>query len=99
MTHGVPWWSYIKARAITPGDREPTAAETAWQAFTSVAYGARGILHFTYHKAMVDEMSGQGASRMCVCSTHSGTHSQNVSQSCQFTELAAQRENWPLLCA
>jgi hypothetical protein len=54
LQHDVPWWSFVKARAIFPGDREPTAAETAWQAFTSIAYGARGLLHFTYHTALVD---------------------------------------------
>ena len=57
--HIVPWWSYVKARAIFPGDREPTAAETAWQAFTSIAYGARGLLHFTYNTALVDATSGR----------------------------------------
>jgi hypothetical protein len=54
LHHNVPWWSFVKARAIFPSDREPTAAETAWQAFTSIAYGARGLLHFTYNIAMVD---------------------------------------------
>ena len=60
LKHGVPWWSFIKAMAIYgAGDREPTAAETAWQAFTSVAYGATGILHFTYNTALIDAASGE----------------------------------------
>ena len=59
LQHCVPWWSFVKARAIFPGDREPTAAETAWQAFTSIAYGARGLLHFTFNTALVDAASGQ----------------------------------------
>lgn len=57
----------------TPHDpyRDPTEAELRWQVYTSLAYGARGILYFTYwtpksdiwnfHNGILDEQGRQTA--------------------------------------
>jgi hypothetical protein len=45
--HGIPFWAIL---LLTPhlSFREPTAAELAWQANLALAYGAKGIVWFTY---------------------------------------------------
>ncbi|NOX56722.1 MAG: hypothetical protein GXP27_20200, partial [Planctomycetes bacterium] len=47
LRSGVPPWNII---LVTPhlGYRDPTAAEMRWQVYTSLAYGMKGILYFTY---------------------------------------------------
>lgn len=44
---GIPFWNFFK---IIPYGRhyDPTEAQVAWQIYTSLAYGAKGILYFCY---------------------------------------------------
>lgn len=43
----IPFWNYFNTMPFGPhGD--PTEAQIRWQAFTSVAYGAKGVLYFCY---------------------------------------------------
>ena len=44
---GVPFWNFFNAIPFQT-HMAPTAGMTAWQAFTSLAYGAKGVLYFTY---------------------------------------------------
>ncbi len=44
--HGVPFWFSLQL-IPEPGWRELTEHELRWQVYTSLAYGAKGIWHFT----------------------------------------------------
>lgn len=46
-TSKLPLWSIIQIAPHVPY-RDPTADELRWQAYTSLAYGAKGLLYFTY---------------------------------------------------
>ena len=44
---GIPFWNYFYSMPFN--DRlDPTEAQIRWQIFTSVAYGAKGVLYFCY---------------------------------------------------
>jgi hypothetical protein len=44
---GIPFWNYFYAMPFN--DRlDPTEAQVRWQIFTSLAYGAKGVLYFCY---------------------------------------------------
>lgn len=44
---GIPFWNFFYSMPF--GDRiDPTEAQIRWQIFTSVAYGAKGVLYFCY---------------------------------------------------
>ena len=47
MRYGAPQWNIILS---TPhgGYRDPTPAEMRWQVYTSLAYGMKGLMYFTY---------------------------------------------------
>lgn len=47
LKNNVPAWNIIQAMAFG-GCRDPTGGEMRWQVYTSLAYGMRGILYFTY---------------------------------------------------
>lgn len=47
LKYNVPFWAFIQSIGFS-GHREPSAAELRWQINTSLAYGAKGILYFTY---------------------------------------------------
>lgn len=44
---GIPWWNYFNTMPFGP-HHDPTEAQLRWQVFSSVAYGARGVLYFCY---------------------------------------------------
>ncbi|MBI1178130.1 hypothetical protein GC207_11910 [bacterium] len=44
---GIPFWNFFYSMPF--GDRlDPTEAQIRWQIFTSIAYGAKGVLYFCY---------------------------------------------------
>jgi hypothetical protein len=47
LRSGLPAWTYIQSVGFD-GHRVPTAAQLAWQANISLAYGCKGIQYFTY---------------------------------------------------
>jgi hypothetical protein len=47
LRYGAPQWNIILS-APHFGYRDPTAGEMRWQVYTSLAYGMKGILWFTY---------------------------------------------------
>ena len=46
----VPFWNYINVLPTqgTHTHSDPTPAQLSWQVFTSLAYGAKGVLYFCY---------------------------------------------------
>ncbi|MBP1995157.1 cohesin domain-containing protein [Paenibacillus eucommiae] len=44
----VNFWSYIQSVSITNSLRLPTESEMKYQVYTNLAYGAKGIIYFTY---------------------------------------------------
>ena len=52
---GVPFWNYFSTITLY-AHSDPTEAHLAWQMFTSLAYGAKGLLYFVYWSA-----AGQGS--------------------------------------
>ena len=47
LRHDTPAWNIILALPF-PGYRRPSEGEMRWQVYTSLAYGVKGILYFTY---------------------------------------------------
>lgn len=45
---GIPFWIFIQSEGIEGYLRVPNRAEVLWQVGTCLAYGARGLLWFTY---------------------------------------------------
>ena len=43
----IPFWNYFNDMSFAK-HRDPTEAQMRWQIYTSLAYGARGILYFCY---------------------------------------------------
>ena len=43
----IPFWNFFSTMPFG-GHSDPTEAQLAWQIFTSLAYGAKGILYFCY---------------------------------------------------
>lgn len=44
---GIPFWNFFYSMPF--GDRlDPTESQIRWQIFTSIAYGAKGVLYFCY---------------------------------------------------
>ena len=47
LAASVPFWNFFNAMPFS-NHVEPTEGQLAWQAFTSLAYGAKGVLYFCY---------------------------------------------------
>jgi len=47
IKHSIPF-NYIMLSAAHLSYKDPTEADIRWQAFTALAYGARGIMYYTY---------------------------------------------------
>jgi hypothetical protein len=45
---GVPFWTFVQSEGIEGAYRSPSPSEMRWQVFQSLAFGAKGILYFTY---------------------------------------------------
>ena len=60
LRYGVPPWNIILSIPHF-GYRDPTAAQMRWQVYTSLAYGMKGIMYFTYWTAKGWEEEGHVA--------------------------------------
>jgi hypothetical protein len=60
LARGIPFWNFFKSM---PYGRhyDPTEAQIRWQIFTSLAYGARGVLYFCYWTPRGEEFPKGGA--------------------------------------
>jgi len=45
---GIPFWVCLQSEGLDQALRVPNRAEILWQASTALAYGARGVVWFTY---------------------------------------------------
>jgi hypothetical protein len=45
---GVPFWCFLQTMAYGLSNRSPDYDDLRWQAYTSLAFGARGLQHFCY---------------------------------------------------
>ena len=57
---GVPFWNFFNTMPYGP-HTDPTEAQLRWQIFTSLAYGARGVMYFCYWTPRGDEFPKGGA--------------------------------------
>jgi len=47
LAAGIPFWNFFNAMPYGP-HTDPTEAQLRWQVFTSIAYGAQGVMYFCY---------------------------------------------------
>ena len=58
--HDVPFWNFFNCMPFGP-HADPTEAQLRWQMYTSVAYGAKGVLYFCYYTPLSAEFPKGGA--------------------------------------
>jgi hypothetical protein len=56
----VPFWNFFNTMPFGP-HTDPTEAQLRWQIYTSIAYGAKGVLYFCYWTPCGDEFPKGGA--------------------------------------
>lgn len=47
LRNGIPFWNFFNVEGAS-GHPDPTEAQLRWQVFTSLAYGAKGVLYYCY---------------------------------------------------
>ncbi len=57
---GIPFWNFFNAMPYGP-HTDPTEAQMRWQIYTSLAYGAKGLMYFCYWTPRGDEFPKGGA--------------------------------------
>ncbi len=57
---GIPFWNFFNIMPFGP-HFDPTEAQVAWQIYTSLAYGAKGVLYFCYWTPRGGEFPKGGA--------------------------------------
>ena len=60
LAAGVPFWNFFNTMPYGP-HTDPTEAQLRWQIFTSLAYGAKGLMYFCYWTPRGDEFPKGGA--------------------------------------
>ena len=60
LAAGIPFWNFFNTMPYGP-HTDPTEAQLRWQIFTSLAYGAKGVMYFCYWTPRGDEFSKGGA--------------------------------------
>jgi len=60
LKHGVPFWNFFNCMPYGP-HADPTEAQLRWQIYTSIAYGAKGVLYFCYYTPSGHEFPKGGA--------------------------------------
>lgn len=60
MAAGVPFWNFFNIMPYGP-HTDPTEGQIRWQVYTSLAYGARGVLYFCYYTPAGKEFPKGGA--------------------------------------
>jgi hypothetical protein len=56
----IPFWNFFNTMPFGP-HFDPTEAQLRWQIYTSLAYGAKGVLYFCYYTPDGDEFPKGGA--------------------------------------
>lgn len=57
---GIPFWNFFNIMPFGP-HLDPTEAQVRWQIYTSLAYGAKGVLYFCYYTPSGPEFPKGGA--------------------------------------
>ncbi len=57
---GIPFWNFFNTMPYGP-HTDPTEAQLRWQIYTSLAYGAKGVMYFCYFTPAGDEFPKGGA--------------------------------------
>lgn len=57
---GIPFWNFFNTMPFGPHS-DPTEAQLRWQIYTSLAYGAKGVMYFCYWTPAGDEFPKGGA--------------------------------------
>jgi hypothetical protein len=60
LQEGVPFWNFFNSMPFGP-HFDPTESALRWQIYTSIAYGAKGVLYFCYWTPRGDEFPKGGA--------------------------------------
>jgi hypothetical protein len=60
LQQGIPWWNFFNTMPFGP-HFDPTESDLRWQIFTSLAYGAKGVLYFCYWTPLGGEFPKGGA--------------------------------------
>lgn len=60
LKHGIPFWNFFNTMPFGP-HFDPTEAQLRWQIYTSIAYGAKGVLYFCYWTPQGREFPKGGA--------------------------------------
>lgn len=60
LRKGIPYWNFFNVMPYGP-HTDPTEAQLRWQVFTTVAYGAKGVLYFCYYTPAGHEFPKGGA--------------------------------------
>ena len=60
LKRGIPFWNYFNTAPFGP-HTDPTEAQIRWQVYTSLAYGAKGVMYFTYGTPNTFEFPRGGA--------------------------------------
>lgn len=56
----IPFWNFFNCMPFGP-HADPTEAQIRWQIYTSIAYGAKGVLYFCYYTPFSHEFPKGGA--------------------------------------
>lgn len=60
QANGIPFWNFFNCMPYG-AQADPTESQLRWQVFTSVAYGAKGVLYFCYYTPGGGEFAKGGA--------------------------------------
>lgn len=60
LEHDVPFWNFFNTMPFGHHS-DPTEGQLRWQVYTSIAYGAKGVLYFCYYTPAGDEFPKGGA--------------------------------------
>ena len=60
LQENIPFWNFFNTMPFGP-HTDPTEAQLRWQIYTSLAYGAKGILYFCYYTPVSPEFPKGGA--------------------------------------
>lgn len=60
LANNIPWWNFFNIMPFGPHN-DPTESHVRWQIYTSLAYGAKGILYFCYWTPVSPEFPKGGA--------------------------------------
>ncbi|MBI4556412.1 MAG: beta-galactosidase [Candidatus Hydrogenedentes bacterium] len=60
LQNGIPFWNFFNTMPFGP-HTDPTEGQLRWQIYTSLAYGAKGVLYFCYYTPLSPEFPKGGA--------------------------------------